>query len=361
MRFYLYILAGITSALIGWNIGQFFLTDIGLLTSFPEIILFPCIAISLAFGMVMNEIFISNPTRIKINFRIAKTPLLIAIGLGILAGLIAGLISQILFLPFISVPTPIVRTLGWLLIGCSVGIAEGLSWRWHSLEAGEPKRFKQRFLTSVIGASAASLVAAVIFEFIRTSLSEIPAAFKSAEDPLGFSLLGLLLGLVFSFTNSPSYMAALRAGTGFEFTGFNYQDAIPQLEGVHKSNPYIDKSLLTFVNDDENEEIEEGLSIQLPSNGIIKIGSAEKEAHIYIPGLPLHVADIVLKKREAFLTPDFNFFNTIEVNGERLVSRRNVRLRHNYVLTFHTVKMDGKNEEKMYRFVYYNRFLDPQS
>jgi hypothetical protein len=361
MRFYLYILAGITSALIGWNLGQFFLTDIGLLTSFPEIVLFPCIAISLAFGMVMNEIFISNPTRIKINFRIAKTPLLIALGLGTLAGLIAGGISQILFLPFIRVPTPIVRTLGWLLIGCSVGIAEGLSWRWHSLEAGEPKRFRQRFITSVIGASAASLVAAVIFEIIRATLGEIPAAFKSVEDPLGFSLLGLLLGLVFSFTNSPSYMAALRAGTGFEYTGPNYQDTIPQLQGVHKYFPSIDQSILTFVNDDEADEIEEGLSIQLPSNGTIKIGSAEKETHIYIPGLPPHIADIVVKKREAFLTPDTKFFNKIEINGERLVSRRKVRLKHNYVLTFYTINMDSNNEDKIYRFVYYNRFLDPQS
>ena len=62
MRIYLYLLAGITSALLGWNLGQIFLTDFGFLPQFPEIVLFPCIAIALATGMVLNEIFISNPT-----------------------------------------------------------------------------------------------------------------------------------------------------------------------------------------------------------------------------------------------------------------------------------------------------------
>ncbi len=361
MRFYLYILAGLTSALIGWNLGQFFLTDLGLLPQFPEITLFPCIAISLAFGMVMNEIFISNPTRHKLNFRIAKMPLLISLGLGTLSGLIAGIISQILFLPIISVPSPIVRTLGWLLIGSSVGIAEGLSWRSHSIEAGDSKRFRQRLITSFIGASTASLVAAGLFEFIRTGLGQVPAEFRNIEDPLGVSILGMLLGLVFSITNSPSYMGALRAGAGFEYTGFSYDNDELQLGGLKKTLPYIDKSILKFVSDGDAEKIEEGLSIQLPSNGTINIGATVGKSHIYMPRLPPHIADLVLKKREVFLVPKPQFISCIEVNGHRLVSSKQIRLKHNYVLTFHTVKMDGKHEEKIYRFVYYNRFLDPQA
>lgn len=361
MRIYLYILAGITSALIGWNLGQFFLTDLDLLKQFPEIALFPCIAISLAIGMVMNEIFISNPTRPKLCFRIAKIPLLIALGLGLLAGLIAGGISQILFLPQIRVPTPIVRTLSWLLIGSSVGLAEGLTWRWRSMEAGDPKRFWQRFKTSVLAASGASLVAALLFEFIRTALGQMPAAFKGAEDPLGFSILGLLLGLAFSITNSPSYMGALRAGAGFEYTGPTYEDFDPQKMISPQAYPYIDKSFLKFVSDGEAYEIEEGLSIQLPATGTIRIGSAVKKAHICIPGLPLHAADLMLKQREAVLSPNPKFFYTIEVNGDRLGSRRDIRLKHNYVLTFYTLNQGGLDEEKIYRFVYYNRFLDPQA
>jgi len=352
MRIYLYILAGTTSALIGWNLGQFLLTDLGLFKQFPEISLFPCIAISLAIGMVLNEIFISNPTRPKICFRIAKTTLLSAAILGLLAGLIAGGISQILLLPY-PIPPEVVRTLGWLLIGSSVGLAEGLAWRSRSIEAGDPKRSQERLRTSIMAASGASLVAAGLFELIRT-LGEIPEALKSAEDPLGFAILGLLLGLVFSRTNSPSYMAALRAGAGFEYTGEKDEEIEPQ--------PKIDKSLLKFVSDGGTDKIEEGLSIQLPTTGKIRIGSATKKTpHIYLPEVPLHVADIEVKQREALLSPNAKSYHTIEVNGERLDSSRDIPLKHNYVLTFHTRNQGEIGDEKIYRFVYYNRFLDPQA
>ncbi|MBD2138186.1 hypothetical protein H6F32_11430 [Anabaena sp. FACHB-1237] len=383
MRIYLYILAGITSALIGWNIGQFFLTDIGLFKEYPEITLFPCIAIALACGMVINEIFISNPTRPKLSLRIAKTPLLIALGLGTLAGLISGVISQILFLPQIHFPAPIVRIIGWLLIGVSVGLAEGLTWRWHSMEAGDPKRFWHRFKISVFGASTASLFAAAIFEIIRT-IGEVTSDFKGIEDPLGFSILGLLLGLTFSITNSPSYLGALRAGTGFEYTGENYADFDPNAPISNQKIPCIDKSILRFVNDGNAYEIEEGLSIQLPSNGIIRIGSSVQKSNIYIPDLPLHVADLVIEKRDAILTPNPVAYKFIEVNGQRLTSRDSIRLKHNYVLTFYpdpttqntttnvtTTQLKTQNvnqtqqpqqrPQKIYRFVYYNRFLDPQA
>ncbi|MDH6069004.1 hypothetical protein [Umezakia ovalisporum] len=361
MRIYLYILAGLTSALIGWNVGQFFLTDLGLLPQFPEIALFPCIAISLAVGMVMNEIFISNPTRYKLNLRTAKIPLLISLGLGTMAGLIAGTISQILFLPIISVPSPIVRTFSWLLIGFSVGIAEGLSWRWHTIEAGDPKRFRQRLITSCAGASGASLVAAVLFELIRMALSQVPTGLRNIEDPLGVSILGMLLGLVFSITNSPSYVGALRAGTGFEYTGFNYDYDQLQLEDLKKKSPYIDKSILRFVSDGETDEIEEGLSIQLPTIGTIEIGCDVEKSHIYLPGLAPQMAKLVVNNREVYLVPTQQFISFIEINGYRLVSAKPTLLKHNYLLTFHTVNIDGNHEEKIYRFVYYNRFLDPQA
>ncbi|WP_013334909.1 hypothetical protein [Gloeothece verrucosa] len=366
MRIYLYLLAGITSALIGWNIGQFFLTDFGLLKEFPEVILFPCIAISLAIGMVMNEIFISNPTRLKLNIRIAKIPLVIAILLGILSGLASGGISQILFLPQIRVPTPIVRMLGWLLIGASVGLAEGLTWQFYSLEAGDKKRFQERFLKSLIFASAASLIAAGLFELIRMGLQTMPPEFRNIEDPIGFSLLGLLLGLAFSITSSPSYIAALRAGKGFEYTGPIYEDIDPHKTVESSLYPSIQKTLKfvskSFSNEEEVEDtrIEEGLSIQLPPTGKIKIGSAEK-ADICIPSLPLHSADIEIKIREAILYPNAKFYHTIAINGDRLGTRDPVPLKHNYLLAFYPKEQDNPYDEKVYRFVYYNRFLDPQA
>jgi len=366
MRIYLYVLAGLLSALIGWNLGQFFLTDLGIFKDFPEITLFPCIAISLACGMVMNEIFISNPTRPKRSFLVARIPLLIALSLGTLVGLIAGGISQILLIPGIHLPTLIVRIVGWLLIGLSVGLAEGLTWRSHSIEAGDPKRFWYRLKISLIGASSASLIAATIFEIIRSNSGKIPDGFKALEDPLGFSILGILLGLVFSITNSPSYLAALRAGAGFEYTGDKYEIIDSQLISVNKVFPYIDKSLLKFVTYTESDEIEEGLSVQLPGKGTIKIGSTVNKSHIYIPELPPHVADLLVNRRETILSPSSVYFKTIEVNGQRLTSTKKIRLKHNYILTFHTIPQDGKNQDeknqkKIYRFVYYNRFLDPHA
>ena len=360
MRIYLYLLAGITSALLGWNLGQIFLTDLGFLPQFPEVVLFPCIAIALATGMVLNEIFISNPTRPKRSFYTARIPLLIALGVGLLAGLVAGGISQILFLPFIPVPTPIVRSLGWLLIGSSVGLAEGLTWRWHSIEAGDRKRFWHRFIVSLIGGITASLVAALLFEFVRSCIDELPSSFKAIEDPLGFTILGLLLGLTFGFSSSPSYMVALRAGAGFEYTGEIFDDIEPCPNYLHPAYPRIAKSMLRFVSDGEEEKIEEGLSIQLPSRGTLIIGSSQ-EAHISIPGLPHHSADLELKVRQTRLIPDTRYYSTIAVNGNRLSSRRPVTLKHNDLLTFHPKDQNELDEQKFYRFVYYNRFLDPQA
>lgn len=374
MRIYLYLLAGITSPLIGWNIAQFILTDAGLLTQFPEVVLFPCIAISLAIAMVTNETFIGSPTKLKLAFRRVTIPIFIAIGLGLVLGLIAGGISQIFFLPQISLPNAVTRSVGWLLIGMTVGLAEGLTWYWQSIEAGDKRRFIQRFLASLLTASIASLLAAFLFEYIRNSFETIPLWFRQIEDILGFCLLGLLLGLGFSLTNSPSYMVALRAGSGFEYTnslddedlglGELQADEIDSenLEKVSQFNgkPRLNPSRLQFVTDSELEDIEEGLSIRLPARGKVVIGTKET-VDIYIPNLPPYLAELELKGRTSLLKVNPQFRKYIQVNGERINSRKTIYLKHNDLITFYSQEKDDDNEEKMYRFVYYNRFLDPQA
>jgi uncharacterized membrane protein YidH (DUF202 family) len=392
MRIYLYLIAGITSALLGWNLGQFVLADLGLLQSAPEIVLFPCVAISLAMGMVLNEIFISSPTRPKLCLRKAIIPFFIALGLGLIFGLFAGAIAQILFLPSLGVSATIVRIVGWLLIGVSVGLAEGFTWRWETVEAGDKKRFRQRFITSVIGATAASLIAAFLFEVLRSFWEELPSFLRLAEDPIGFSLLGLFLGLTFSLTSSPSYLVALRAGAGFEFTGNAFIQNLPKQANFNQVYPSIDTSVLTFVSDSTEDRIEEGLSIKLPTKGSFKIGSGE-DCHIKIPSLPEQVATLEIKSREAVLIPSSWHFNCIEINGEPLTTKKNIVLKHNYLISFHPIiinqnqeqitdkpkdNQESKNNqnnqlinqespeiinidyEKNYRFVYYNRFFDPQ-
>jgi len=355
MRIYFYILAGVMSALIGWNLGQFFIADLGILLRFPEIILFPCVAISLAVGMVLNEIFLSTPTRTKLNLRVARFPICTAVSLGLLAGLISGGISQILFLPQLAIPTFIVRIVGWLLIGSSVGISEGLTWRRYSIEAGDQHRFRKRFKISVIAGSIASFTAALMFELLRLAIGELPESVRNLEDPIGFSLLGALLGLAFSLSTSPSYMAALRAGTGFEYTEIYGNDV------KHQSNyPSINQTLLKFVSDSEADQIEEGLSIQLPASGKLSIGSAS-ESDVFIPDLPSHVAYLEILHREAKLFPDKQYFNQIQVNGISLTSSKPVNLKHNYILTFYANNSKRFDSKSIFRFVYYNRFLDPQA
>jgi hypothetical protein len=349
MRIWIYTLAGITSVLIGWNIAQFFITDLGLLQQYRVIVLFPCIAVALAVGLVFTEIFISNPTRPKLNLRIAPLSLSIAAGLGLIAGLLAGVLFQVLSSPETPIDAGILRILGWLIIGCSTGIAEGITWRWRSVEAGDTQRFKKRLNNSIFAGIAASLVAAVVFETLRNLIGAFP------PELIGFSILGILLGFFFSLSTSPSYMVALRTGAGFEYIKEYISDSNEESNKLQK--PIIDTTNLKFVSD-ITEEIEEGLSIQLPATGSIKIGSAD-DAHIRIPALPTHVADLKIHARETILVPDDNYFGTIEVNGERLKSRKHISLKHNYILTFYPQNKVTKNESKFYRFVYYNRFFDP--
>ena len=376
MKPYFYILAGITSALLGWNIGQLFLSDFGLSTLldkseipiFDDIILLPCIAISIAIGSVANEIFLSNPTRPKISLRTLPAPLFIAFSIGILSGLIAGGISQILLAPEIAIRPFIVRICSWLLVGVSVGFAEGLSWRWRSLQAGNPKYFRKRLFISVFAASIASLIAASKFEFVRRLQGTMPAYFKPYEDPVGFAILGLCLGIAFSLTNfTPSYMPALRAGSGFNYSGEEYDDINPNQTLLSQDYPRIDSSVLKFISyryqygNNNNDKIEEGLSMQLPKQAIIRIGSANK-AHICLPHLPLHAADIQIQGKKAVLVPNQRVFDRIAINGTRLSYRRNIDLKHNHVLTFYT---DAQNQDdefeapEYYRMVFYNRFFDP--
>ena len=373
IRFWLYILSGITSALIGWFVSQLIITDLNFnpLNQMRELVVFPCIALFLAVGMVLNEIYISNPTRTSLCWKKAKTPLLWALGLGIVLGIAVGLIARFLFLPQFNFPTIFIRIIGWILIGFTVGIAEGLTWWLRSEEAGNKKRLQKRLITSITSAIIASLAAAILFELFRSIGDTNNSNFRIAEDIVGFSLLGLMLGLTFNFSNSPSYSTALRAGAGFEYkykpeTSRGLDSAKTLLNEPY---PFIKESELQFIQDKSklehngaDNEIEEGLSIQLPGTGKIIIGSEQNgNAHISIPGLAVHVAFIEINRREAVLKPNPRAYRDIAVNGKRLTSKRIIPLKHNSIISFYSPSKEKPYHEKVYRFVYYNRFLDPQA
>ena len=65
---------------------------------------------------MMNEIFISSPTRPSLSLRKIRIPLLIALGLGLGFGLVGGGVSLVVLLPGVKIPPLNIRILVWLLI-----------------------------------------------------------------------------------------------------------------------------------------------------------------------------------------------------------------------------------------------------
>ena len=380
LRIWLYIIAGITFPLIGWNIGELLVTDLGLgqEAQIKEIIIFPSVSISLAIGMVVNEIFVSNPGRFKLCLRKMIVPVLMALGLGIVFGLAGGGIYQLLF--YLKQEASLVRMCSWIFIGLCVGLAEGLSWSWYSIEAGNKKRFVQRLVASISSAVIASLLAAFIFEWFRRSDLIERQSLGQLDDPIGFSLLGLMVGLTFAFTNSPSYLAALRAGAGFEFKRHISTIDTGATKPIEKK-PSIDHSTIQFVGKgnttyDANDNdglglplndtylnIQEGLSIQLPGKGQVNIGSEKNQkAQIILPGVAIHVGFIKMEGRNAYFAPNAKFYESVYINGEAFDLPEPKTLKHGSVIKICKLNEEGGiNEEEFYRFVYYNRFLDPDS
>lgn len=372
IRVWLYTLFGAASGVLGWSLGQFLLSDLGWLEQMPEIVLFPCVAIAMAICIVAADIFLSNPTRFKRNLRKGWLPTTIAALLGLLVGLASGGITRIPLDPQMrqEVLTVLeaehVRAIGWLLIGLAVGLAEGSTWGLRSVEAGDTRRFWQRLLTSAIASLVGALLAFIIFEWLRQESGRIPEELKAWEDLVGFSLLGSLLGFALSFATSPSYMAALRAGAGFEYMASSQGSSddgqattivanAPRIQQDRKNK----KLKLKFVSDKGDDRIEEGLSIQLPARGIILIGSGIG-SHIWIPGLPLNSGYFELTPSETKFHPNKAHFHMVEYKGSRLTEHRPIKLKHNDLIAFRAQQGEYYGK-KLFRFVYYNRFLDPQA
>ena len=184
IRIWLYIVFGVSSSCLGWSFAQFIISDFGYFESFPEVVLFPFIAISLGIGMIAADIFINNPTHLKRNIIIGKKSFLITFVLGLLVGLIAaGFIKILLFSPiqellsrvrFLKESTRLIRIFGWVLIGTSVGLTEGLTWRFRSIEAGDKVRFYKRFFLSLCLCFVVSFLCALFFEQVRDYLGIFP-------------------------------------------------------------------------------------------------------------------------------------------------------------------------------------------
>lgn len=343
----LYISAGLLAGLIGILISQFLLYS-PLLTLLPDtlarppLILFPITSTSLAVSMVWAEIFLNNPTRHKNNRQILLKPTIRAIWVGTITGIIAAILS-ITVGNTTSLDGSLLKLLGWLLIGAGAGIADGYSWQFRTIEGGQKSRAQTRFCKSVVCGVGAGFLA-----FVASKLFFL----SQAEDMIGFILLGTVLGFFLCRTAGASLCMALRAGAGFE------------LDESNRDYPYIRTPLrFNFISPHatkgSEQRIEEGISIELPVQGIITIGS-DSNSHIYVPKLPYNCAEFEINNRQVSLKSKGKA--CVIVDKKLLSINESKTLKHNQILTF-IIPPQDENQLRInfVRFVFYDRFLDPQA
>lgn len=350
-----YTLAGIVSAIIGWFISQILLIDLGqffikyTLLFNPDFILLPFVGACLAAAMVVTEIFLSNPTRYRANRRVLPPYFWGALGTGAVAGVISAVCTSLLYAT--GTPSGIVRIVAWSLVGFFTGLGESFSWRLRSIEASS-NQANQRIKKAILFGFGAGFGAAILVELIRSNMQ-----LGGYEDPAGFLVLGLMLGLSLSFATAPTYQVALRAGKGFE---------PPSSEApvVSKNLPELKNNNLRFATRSSSSIIEEGLSIKLPSQTTspLIIGSGDT-ADIYIPHIPEECAALEVTNRQVTLTCYAH--QKVKIQNLRMSQGDPKTLIHNQIITFyHENENRQPNEEedtKLYRFVFYDRFLDPQA
>lgn len=360
IRFALYILSGSFAALIGWIFSTFIIDGVKLITQMitgnsaltftPDFIVLPCLAFFFAIVMVGTEIFLSNPTRHRNNWRTFRTYFLRTLLLGILSGVIAAIGTF-----FVYQGTGValeVKRYAWGIVGLSTGICESLSWL-SRREKNLADKDNLRILKTSIFGLLAGLVSAI---FLAESLPKFRVFPEIYDEPFSFFMFGITLGLFLSFVTSPTFQVALRAGKGLE---------AKKSEDGERDFPILKQQLdLRFVVEPPNtgknaklpDVIEEGLSILLPAIRTITIGGHLHEDDIYLPQIPkscakirvlFQFAEIIIKQDQASVVI-LNPMSRPKTNKDRTT----YTLRHNQVITFQYAK-------KLYQFVFYDRFLDP--
>ncbi|MEL4898370.1 hypothetical protein [Crocosphaera sp. Alani8] len=366
-RILFYSLAGFTAALLGWNVTLLLIVyPINLiiatisqkqipsnLESFllsitnvllPEIILFPLVASFLSVSLILASIYLSNPINNKANKRRRGKYITTSLITGVTAGLFSALITIILYQPAWTSGS-IRRVVAWGIIGLGIGVAEGFCWYFLTTE-GASSFSLNRLVKSPAFGLLAGFIAALLIEIIRVIIQ-----LGGYEEPLGFMILGICLGLSLTFSTTPAYQVALRAGRGF---GMNMQ----KLENHKKPRINPENSVpLSLIYFDDNNVIEEGLSIQLPTKNksTIVIGSAEG-SHIILPETPAKVATLILENKQWRIKCFVE--DKVQIQSRYLLENsRPQLLYHNQILTFYYEKVP----DKFYRFIFYDRFLDPST
>ncbi|NCR25146.1 MAG: hypothetical protein GPJ25_01395 [Microcystis aeruginosa LE13-04] len=272
-------------------------------------------------------------------------------------GLAIAILLQLFYLPQFKLDEKPIRVLGWLFLGGIVGLIEGLVWPFFSTSAGDKKRYRKRLRMSLFFAIIASSAAAIIFEVVRGLSNQVTDLFQQIEDPLGFCILGSLLGGALTFTTSPSFHTALRAGKGFEYRDYQ-QDPNDPPEPIDNYVP--DKILKKGFNILWVKPDNQSMLIPFPKNRIkegktIKLGGSEPRkqngqqigSDIYIEGLPLYIGHFLVTNEGTEFFPKKDMFHQFEIKGISLTSAASVSVKHNDLIVF-------ENNNQKYRFVYYD-------
>ncbi len=377
IRFILYILSGSFAALIGWNVSTIIIdivkwiteriTGNSALTFTPDFIVLPCLAFFFAIVMVGTEIFLSNPTRNRNNWRKFRTYFLRTLLLGIFSGVIAAVGT---FFVYKGTGVAIeVKRYAWGIVGLSTGLCESLSWL-SRREKNLTNKGNLRILkTSVFGA-----IAGVLSAFLAENLSRFRIFSDIYDEPFSFFIFGGALGLFLSLATSPTFQVALRAGEGLEAIDHKKLEEDDARGIKRKRDPNLSFAMLKqqgglrFVVEPPNEGknakepnvIEEGLSILLATNRAITIGG-DPDDDIYLPQIPESCAKVRVLFQSAEIAIEQNQPSVVILSPTPRPKTNNDQktkiytLRHNQVITF-----KSQYAEKLYRFVFYDRFLDPQ-
>ncbi|MDJ0581077.1 hypothetical protein [Crocosphaera sp.] len=369
-----YSLAGVTAALFAWNIAllflvypiKFILTTISqnqipsnlenILfhineVLLPEIVLFPIVAVVLSVSLVYTAIYLSNPTHDKANKRNRKDYVYMALKMGIVTGGISAIVILILYQ---LISGSVIRVVSWLIIGLGIGLAEGLCWYFLTTE-GSSSLTKNRLIKSPMFGGIAGFIAALLIESIPETIK-----LGGYEEPLGFIILGTCLGLSLTFSTTPAYQVALRAGRGFAISDENVDNQKPYpkiIDSQQNSSGFTFVPFKYIETRQTKDLIEEGLSIQLPTknNFTIVIGSA-KGSHICLPETPAKVAELILENKQWKIKCLAK--SKVKIQAKYLLENsRPQPLHHNQILTFYY----EQEKDKFYRFIFYDRFLDPST
>jgi|GEM_PF-6617169 len=316
-RLLLYILSGIVSALISWDIAQIMLglarsISGGTLPFRPDFILLPVLAFFFAITMVATEIFLSNPTRYRNNFQTLRSYFLKTILSAALSGLFAAISTFILY-EMTRLSAQDVKIIAWSIVGLCTGLCEGLSWRSRSTQGLTAKGTKRIYNTIVFG-SMTGFAAAILTE----QLSQNKVFPSTYNEPISFFIFGCILGAFLSIATSPTFQVALRAGEGLE----SINPERLKEDTVKRERPKLKQTnTLQFVieppneglNSKEADVIEEGLSIQLPIGKPITIGGDKDNDDIYLPGIfkTLREYEVTYKQKDAKQATEYKTILTV--------------------------------------------------